>query len=193
MGKGKYIAVFVGAGVLVIFAIFAVWALVTRNALNVAKDQGAELSAAKTKAFGSILLPEAVSHLEAEGASGTVAIDAGGQPKALPAGRYHVRYWKIERKDDAGNSWILTGQYYGRENPFEIKDGQQTKLEVGEPIIATVDARKAGSSYSFNQVIQGRGDEIIKLSCNGSRPEPPKLNIKNKDGLYDQTFSFQYG
>lgn len=193
MGKSKYIAVFVGAGVLVIFAIFAVWALVTRNAPNVTQNQGTELSAAKTKAFGSILLPEAVSHLEAEGDGGTVAIDSDGQPKALPAGRYHVRYWKIERKDDTGNSWALTGQHYGRENPFEIKDGRQTKLDVGEPIIATVEARNAGSSYSFNQVIKGRLDEIIGLTCNGSRPQAPKLNIKNKDGSYDRTFSFQYG
>jgi hypothetical protein len=193
MGKSKYAAAFLGIGLFAVFATLAVWALVTRNAPNVAQDRDARLSAAKDKAFGFILLPEAVSRLEADGANGPVAIDSGGQPKALPAGRYHVRYWKVERKDDTGNSWALTGQHYGQENPFEIEDGQQTKLDVGEPVVATVQARNAGSSYSFNQVIKGRLDEIIGLTCNGSRPQPPKLNIKNKDGSYDRTFSFQYG
>jgi hypothetical protein len=193
MGKSKYRAAFVGIGLFALFVILAVWALVTRNAPNVPQDQGAKLSATKAEAFGSILLPEAVSHIEADGANGPVVIDSDGQPKALPAGRYHVRYWKTERKDDTGNSWVLTGRYYGQENPFDVEDGRHTKLDVGEPIIATIQARHAGSSYSFNQVIKGRLDEIISLTCNGSRPRPPKLNIKNKDGSYDRTFSFQYG
>jgi len=111
----------------------------------------------------------------------------------LPAGQYHVRFWKIDRKDDGGNSWILAGHYFGQDNPFEIKDGDETKLDVGEPIIATVEARNVGSSYAFNQVIEGRHDEVIELARNGARPQPPKLHIKNKDGSYSETFSFQYG
>jgi len=87
----------------------------------------------------------------------------------------------------------LAGQYYGQNNQFEVTDGNETKLDVGEPVIATVDARNVGSSYSFNQVIKGRHDEIVELTCNGSRPEPPKLHIENKDGTYERTFSFQYG
>jgi hypothetical protein len=143
--------------------------------------------------YGSFSLPEAISRFEARGANGLVAIETGKQAERLPVGQYHVRFWKTERKDDGGNTWALSGHYYGQDNPFEIKEGNETKLDVGEPIIATVDARNAGSSYSFNQIIKGRRQEIIELTCNGSRPQPPKLHIKNTDGSYDQTFSFEYG
>ena len=107
-------------------------------------------------------------------------------------GRYNVRFWKIERKDDAGGTWALSGHYFGQANAFEIKDGAETRLDVGEPIIATVDARNVGSSYAFNQVIKGRGDELVELTRNGSKPEPPTLHIKDKDGSYSETFDFRY-
>jgi hypothetical protein len=148
---------------------------------------------AQDTVYGSFRLPEAISRFEADGSNGLVTIEPGKQAERLPVGQYHVRFWKTERKDDDGNTWALSGQYYGRDNPFEIKDGDETKLDVGEPIIATVDARNTGLSYSFNQVIKGRHQEIIELTRNGSRPQPPKLHIKNEDGSYDQTFSFEYG
>jgi len=192
MAKNKGIAV--GIGIFGVFAILIAWAALTANNPEVAQDgEDVKLAAAADTSYGTILLPEAISRFEADGKNGPITIESGGQAKRLPAGRYHIRFWKIERKDDGGNTWALAGQYYGQDNPFEIKDGGETKLDVGEPIIATVDARNVGSSYAFNQVIKGRNDEIIELTRNGSRPQPPKLHIKNKDGSYEQTFSFQYG
>ena len=111
----------------------------------------------------------------------------------LPVGEYHARLWNIEREDDQGNRWAITAQIFDDQGQFEVTDGNQTKLDLGEPIIASVDARKSGSIYSFNQIIKGRLDEHIELSRNGARPRAPKLNIKNKDGTYDRTFSFEYG
>ena len=192
MANNKCIAV--GIGIFGVFAILIAWAAGTADNPEVTQGKDVKLAAVADTSYGTILLPEAISRFEADGANGTVAIEPGKQgAKRLPAGRYHVRFWKAERKDDAGNTWALAGQYYGQENPFEIKAGDETKLDVGEPIVATVEARNVGSSYSFNQVINGRHQEIIELTRNASRPEPPKLHIKNKDGSYSQTFSFQYG
>jgi hypothetical protein len=190
MRKNNYIAVAVGIGIFGVFAILIALVAVTANNPDAG---GVKLAAAKDNAYGSIRLPEAISRFHADGANGLVRIEPGRQAKQLPAGQYHIRFWKTERKDDGGNSWVLAGQYYGQSNQFEIKNGDETELDVGEPIIATVDARNVGSSYYFNQVIKGRHDEIIELTCNGSRPQPPKLHIKNTDGSYDRTFSFQYG
>jgi hypothetical protein len=144
MRKNNYIAIAFGIGIIGVFAILIVLSAVTANKPDV---EGVKFAAVKDNAYGSILLPEAISWFQADG--------QGIQ--------------------------------------FEIKEGDLTKFDVGEPIVATVDARNVGSSYSFNQVIKGRHDEIIELTCNGSRPQPPKLHIKNKDGSYDRTFSFQYG
>ena len=180
MRNKYYIAFAVGIG---LFGVLAIWAVVSSHDQQKPEDI----------VYGSFSLPEAISRFEADGAKGLVAIEPGKQASQLPVGEYRVRFWKTERKDEQGNSWALSGHYYGQDNKFEIKGDNETKLDVGEPIIATVDARNAGSSYSFNQIIKGRGQEIIELTRNGSRPQPPKLHIKNKDGSYDRTFSFQYG
>lgn len=183
MRNKNYIALVVGVSLCGVLAIFIVRAaMAPRNPKNI-----------QDTVYGSFSLPEAISRFEADGANGLVTIESGKQANRLPAGEYNVRFWKIERKDEQGDTWALSGQYYGQDNQFEIKEGNETKLDVGEPIIATVDASNAGSRYSFNQVIKGRGQEIIELTRNGSRPQPPKLHIKNEDGSYDRTFTFQYG
>ena len=194
------------------FAIFIAWSIVTSNDPEVARDEesvtpavtsdnpevardkeSVTLAAWKYTVYGPVRLPEAISRFEANGAKGLVTIRPGKEVGRLPVGQYHIRSWKTERKDDGGNTWVLTGQYFGQENIFEVSKGSETRLDVGEPIVATVEARNVGSSYSFNQIIKGRHQESIKLTLNGSRPKPPKLHIKNKNGSYERTFNFHYG
>ena len=189
----KNSAVIVGISLFGVFAILIALAIVRSGNPNAPQTEGAKPAAVVNAAYGFIRLPEAISQFQVEGAHGLVSIEIDKPTERMPAGQYHVRYWKIERKDDQDNKWALTGRYYGKDNPFEIKDGGETTLNVGEPIVATVDARNSGSSYYFNQVIKGRHNEIVELTRNGSRPQAPKLRIKNKDGSYDQTFDFQYG
>lgn len=145
-------------------------------------------------ACGSVVLPEAISLFAADGPDGlvTVKLDKGiGQ---LPVGKYRVGIWQAERKDDQGNTWMLTGRNSSIEGPFEVTDGGRTNVDVGEPIVATVYGSKiTQESYSFSQSLQGRLDEQVTLTRNGARPGAPKLRIKNKDGTYDRTFAFQYG
>lgn len=194
MANNKFNAVVVGIGIFGVFAILIAWVGIASHNPEISPDgEDVKLAAPADTAYGTILLPEAISRFEADGANGLVTIKPGKQAERLPAGQYHVRFWKIERKDDGGNTWALTGQYYGQDNQFEIKADNETKLDVGEPIMATVEARNVGLSYAFNQVIEGRHEETIGLTRNGSRPQPPKLHIKNKDGSYEKTFSFQYG
>lgn len=183
MSKKNIIALVVAIGIFDLLAVLVILRNLPSGTSGGAQDA----------AFGSVLLPDGISRFEADGPKGNVTIKPDDKTRRLPAGEYHVRLWKTERKDEKGDSWALTGQYYGQDNPFEIKADNETKLDVGEPIIATVEARNAGSTYSFNQIIKGRHQEIIELTHNGSRPEPPKLNIKNEDGSYDRTFDFRYG
>jgi len=190
MLKKNIVAIAVGIG---IFGLLVVLILIVLRTMPSDNSDSIQNTAVVDAAYGSIRLPEAINRFEADGTNGLVVIERGEQASRLPVGEYHVRFWKTERKDEQGNAWALTGQYYGQDNRFKIKTDNETKFDVGEPIIATVDARNVGSSYSFNQIIKGRGQEIIELTCNGSRPQPPKLHIKNEDGSYDRTFSFEYG
>lgn len=147
----------------------------------------------KDVVYGSVSLPETISQFAADGENGIVNIELNKGIGQLPVGEYTTRLWRAEREDDQGNTWALTGQSFGDQSLFEVNDSNQIKLDIGEPIIATVDARKSGSNYSFNQIIKGRLDEHIELTRNGARPRAPKLNIKNSDGTYNRTFSFEYG
>ncbi|MCP4260610.1 MAG: hypothetical protein GY774_24245 [Planctomycetes bacterium] len=147
----------------------------------------------KDVVYGSVSLPETVSQFAAESENGIINIIPEKGIAKLPVGEYTTRLWRTEREDDQGNAWAMTGQSFDDQNFFEINDSNMTKLDIGEPIIATVDARSSGSIYSFNQIIKGRLDEHIQLTRNGARPRAPKLNIKNEDDSYDRTFSFEYG
>jgi hypothetical protein len=147
----------------------------------------------KDVVFGSVSLSERISEFAADSENGIVHIMPAKGIGQLPVGEYTTRLWRTEREDDQGNAWTLTGQSFVDDNFFEVNDSNQIKLDIGEPIIATVDARKSGSIYSFNQIIKGRLDEHIDLTRNGARPRAPKLNIKNSDGTYNRTFSFEYG
>jgi len=147
----------------------------------------------KDVVYGSVGLPETISQFAAEGEKGIVNIKPDNGIGQLPVGEYRSRLWRTERKDDQGNTWVLTGQIFDDQGFFEVNDSNQIKLDIGEPLIATVDARKSGSIYSFNQIIKGRLDEHIELTRNGARPRAPRLNIKNNDGTYNRTFSFEYG
>jgi hypothetical protein len=147
----------------------------------------------KDVVYGSVSLPEAITEFAVERKNEIVQVEIENGAGRLPVGEYHSRLWRIESEDDQGNSWALIGQNFDNQGAFEVSENNQTKVDVGEPIIASVDARKSGSIYSFNQIIKGRLGEHIELSRNGARPRAPKLNIKNKDGSYNRTFSFEYG
>ncbi len=170
---------------LILFGLLAVSTYRMKNAPTAITD--------KDVVYGSVGLPETISQFAAEGENGIVNIKPDKGVGQLPVGEYTTRLWRIERKGDEGNTWALTGQSFGDKGLFEVNDSNRTKLDIGEPVIATVEAGKSGSNYSFNQIIKGRLDEHIELTRNGARPRAPKLNIKNKDGSYNRTFSFEYG
>ncbi|MFH1717813.1 MAG: hypothetical protein ABIF19_10705 [Planctomycetota bacterium] len=159
-------------------------------------SQNGELAtsaAGENAVYGSVELPETIARFAAEGDKGLVTIAPKNGTGQLPVGKYRIRLWRTERKDDQGNTWALSGQYFGNEGTFEVSESGATRLDLGEPVICTPQATKGGSVYYFNYALRGRLDEYIEATRNGSRPQAPKLRIKNKDGTYDRTFNFEYG
>ncbi len=152
-----------------------------------------KLTAAEDVSYGLIQLPETISEFEAKGENGLFTLKPEKELARLPVGKYRIHLWKTEHKDDKGNTWTLTGQEFGNKGLFEVNESGQTTLDVGEPIISTLTARERDSRYSFSHNLRGQLGESIELTRNGSQPRAPKLHIKNKDGSYDRTFSFEYG
>ncbi len=152
-----------------------------------------KLAAAEGVVYGLVRLPEAIAEFAAEGENGLFTIRPDKGIGKLPVGKYRIHLWRTGCKDDKGNAWVLTGQDFGSKGLFEVNEGGQTKLDIGEPVICALEPRKSGSGYSFSQRLTGRLDERIELTRDGSRPRAPKLHIKSEDGSYDRTFSFEYG
>jgi hypothetical protein len=152
-----------------------------------------KLPEAKDIKFGKVRLPESVTEISAGGLNGQFTIRPENGAGSLPVGKYQVNSWIVNRNDDKGSKWQLMGAQIGPEGFFDISEANETTLKIGEPIISTVNASYREGSYSFSQQLKGKNGENIQLMRNGTRPQAPQLNIKNKDGTYDRTYTFSYG
>jgi hypothetical protein len=152
-----------------------------------------KLAPVKDITYGAILLPETINELQAKRNNTVFSIQPEKGTGRLPVGRYQIHLWKTKRKDKQGKVWTLTGQDFGGNGWFEVREGEQTNLEIGEPINSKMQVKKSGPTYTFSQILRGRLGERIEFTCDGFQPSPPKLNIKNVTDSYDRTYSFQYG
>jgi len=163
---------------------------------EIARD-GAYIKLAKAEdvTFGAVRLPEAITEFAAGGENGLFIEKPKEGIARLPVGKYRIDYWRIERKDDKGANWQLLGRYFsGDSGLLTVAADSQVELpSLGEPIISTLETQQRDAAYNFGQDLSGRLGERIELTREGARPQAPKLRIKNRDGTYDRTFSFEYG
>jgi hypothetical protein len=153
-----------------------------------------KLANAEDVTSGTVRLPEVITDFAAGGENGLFIVKPKEGAARLPVGKYRIDHWRIDRKDDKGGNWALLGRYFsGDSGLFTVAETSEAELSVGEPIISTLEATQRESEYVFAQALQGRLGERIELTREGSQPQPPKLQIKSKDGTYDRTFSFEYG
>jgi hypothetical protein len=152
-----------------------------------------KLSKAEDVKFGSVRLPESITQLSANGENGLFVLKPDKGTASLPVGKYYIYDWAVERQDDKGTNWQLKGSGLSESNVFEVAEDKPAVLTIGEPIIATLDSSEREGTHSFQHSMKGRAGERIELTRNGARPQAPKVRIKNADGTYDRTYSFQYG
>jgi hypothetical protein len=152
-----------------------------------------KLAEAKNIKFGKVRMPESVTELSAGGENGLFVVKPEDGIASLPVGKYRITEWAVERKDDKGTLWELQGTQAGSQEVLEIAEAKEAELSVGEPIVSSLTSTMREGTRSFSQSLRGKDGERITLTRNGARPQAPKLNIKNKDGTYDRTYSFSYG
>ena len=151
------------------------------------------LSKADDVKFGDIRLPETITEFSAGGENGLFKLKLENGTGSLPVGRYRINQWAVEQKDEKGRKWKLQGTGISQKGDFDILADKETELSIGEPIEARLQVNKRNSGFSINQSFGGQLGERIEITRNGARPPAPKLRIKNKDGSYDRSFSFEYG
>jgi hypothetical protein len=163
--------------------------------LNVARD-GAwiKLTKAEDVVFGNIRVPQTIGQFAAGGENGLFTLKLKNGIGKLPVGKYRIEHWNIERKDQQDNNWKLEGNWSGDVGVFDVSVEKDTELAIGEPIISSLGvADEGGENYYMSQNLAGHLGERIQLTCNGERPPAPKVQIRNENGSYDQTFTFAYG
>jgi len=162
--------------------------------IEVARD-GAFLKVQKAGnvTLGQVRVPEMISEFTAVGENGhfTRKPEKGGF--TLPAGQYQVYGWTLNRKDDKGANWRLTGYNFPASATFEVASGKPSSLQIGEPIRAAFEADDATNRVTFSLRLRGPLDESIELERGNQRPRAPRLLLASRDGSYHSTNNFTYG
>lgn len=142
---------------------------------------------------GTVNIPEGVTLIIVNKSGKQTTIQPPETSVQLPAGKYRIENWTMERKDEEGNNWKLTGKYFGKNGIFHVIEGREIKLSIGEPVIPSLSVKESDSRYSLDHYLRGQRSEIVEITKNGSRPDAPELHITNTNGSYQENLTFAYG
>jgi hypothetical protein len=144
--------------------------------------------------LGQVRVPETITEFTAFGTNGQFFRKPDNGAFTLPAGKYRIYSWRIERKDNKGAKWELSGSGFGESSTFDSAEAKPAALEVGEPVRAVFQITdQTNSPVYFRLAFRGHYDEQIQLLKGGQRPAGPKLFVTTLDGSLRYTNSFEYG
>jgi hypothetical protein len=171
--------------------------------IEVARD-GAfiKLQKAENVVLGEVRVPEAISEFVAFGENGHFVRQPVKGGFTLPAGKYRIQQWTIDRKDDRGAAWQLMGYNFNASARFEVEAAKPLSLEVGEPMKAVMETQEPSSrpgstamskQIDFSLRFQGRYGETLQIMKGNQRPTGPRLTLTSLDGTYRHTNTFEFG
>jgi hypothetical protein len=144
--------------------------------------------------MGTVSVPKDTGFVELVGENGHFRCHASKGPVQVPAGAYWLKYIDLKRADDKGVRWEVLSSSASESLAVDVKAGGSTELAVGEPFVASLTVQKTGDgSFTFNQVLKGRGLEQVDLRRNEQQAPAPRVRIRNSDGSYDRLSTLEYG
>jgi hypothetical protein len=162
--------------------------------IQVARDGAfVKLKKAENLPLGRAHTPEAISEFTAVGETGHFIRKPAKGEFTLPAGKYRVHSWSINRKDDKGTAWQLSGYGFNDFATFEVHPARPATIDVGEPVRASLQAVESKGAVAFRLQFLGRFGESIDLQRGGERPRAPQLILASRDGSFSVTNTFEYG
>ena len=148
---------------------------------------------AKDVARGQVRVPDAISEFTAVGAPGHFIRKPAQGQSTLPAGKYRVHHWTIDRADDRGAKWQLSGSGSSTFGNFEVAASQPVTLDIGEPVLAALTATENTGGAAFSLRLKGRLGESVEVLKGGQRPRAPQLNLASAGSAFRATHTFEYG
>jgi hypothetical protein len=144
--------------------------------------------------MGSIRVPANISYFSVFGPKGHFLCHPKDGLAAVPAGEYSLDKYEVAATDSAGVKWQIKEGGAAMEKPFNVAEGNEYALDIGEPFKATLTASNTGpGEYNINQALRSRKGDNVNLRREGKQAGAPKVHIKNDDGSYDKTFSMEFG
>jgi hypothetical protein len=144
--------------------------------------------------MGQVRVPENISEFAAYGENGHFVRKPKEGQLTLPAGQYRIFHWTINRKDDKGAAWTLSGSSFPQTATFEVAADKTASLEIGEPVQAVLKmTESAKRQLDFSLQFEGRQKESIEMLREGQRPRGPKLMLANASGTVCYTNTFEFG
>ncbi len=171
--------------------------------IEVARD-GAfiKLQKAENIALGQVRVPGTISEFIAFGENGYFVRNPAKGEFTLPAGKYRIQDWKINRKDEKGAAWELSAYNFNDSARFEVASDKPVTLQVGEPMLLSMEvqepvappgARDTARQLTFNLRFQGHYGEMLNIMKGNERPRGPRLTLTSLDGAYRYTNNFEFG
>lgn len=115
----------------------------------------------------------------------------------LPAGKYSTQMVRLNRTDEAGAKWTLTGVYgnSGKMGVLEVVAGQIVSIKMGPPLTAKTDVQVVPGEADVRLMILGQaGEEYGAAIMKGDEQQPaPAVRILSESGRVLETGSFEYG
>lgn len=147
----------------------------------------------KAPPMGTVQLGKTVGAFSLLGPQGHFFRTTADGSAKVPAGEYVIHQWQISRRDKSGAQWRIKELGAIQEKPFRVEAGRVATVDLGEPILCKVTARRVGQKYQINQSIRTRRGDRLDLKRNGTQPMAPTVRIVSADGTYDRSFRLEYG
>lgn len=163
--------------------------------IEVARDGAfVKVRKAENVVLGPIQVPENIAEFSAYGENGYFIRKPQNGGFNLPVGQYRMVRWLINRKDDKGAAWTLSGYNFPDTARFEVAADKPATLQIGEPVKAELSAEEQGKrQIAFNLKFVGQQKESVDILVGGNRPRGPKLILANADGTLAYTNTFEFG
>ena len=139
-------------------------------------------------------VPENISEFAAFGENGHFVRKPANGEFTLPAGKYRIVRWTINRQDEKGAPWTMSGYNFPKTANFEVAAEKTVALDIGEPVQAVLKATNSPTArLRFNLNFVGQQKESIEMLRDGQRPRGPKLMLATADGTLCYTNTFEFG
>lgn len=161
---------------------------------EVARDGAfVKVNPAQGVTLGQVRVPEAISEVVVVGAPGHFIRKPAKSEFSLPAGKYQINTWTLDRKDEKGAAWKLIGSGASHAGVFEVAAGKPVTLFIGEPIVAALTATENKGVVAFSLKLKGSLGETVDIQKGGQRDRPPRLLLASVGGTFRATNSFEFG